>query len=97
MNAAYFDVSYLAKLHWREPGTSEVAALASTLPALACSFSLLVLPVLTIERAVILRWNCGQTLQGADAANGPWSDISGATPPSTIPATQAKAFYRVRN
>jgi predicted nucleic acid-binding protein len=38
MNGAYFDVSYLAKLHWKEPGTSEVVALAHTLPTIACSF-----------------------------------------------------------
>jgi len=37
MTGAYFDVSYLAKLHWREPGTAEVEALAHTLPAIACS------------------------------------------------------------
>ena len=38
MNNAYFDTSYLAKLHWREPGTAEVVALARSLPAIACSF-----------------------------------------------------------
>ncbi len=38
MNGAYFDVSYLAKLHWREPGTAEVLALARGLSSIACSF-----------------------------------------------------------
>lgn len=38
MSAVYFDVSYLAKLHWREPGTEQVCALADTLPAIACSY-----------------------------------------------------------
>ena len=36
MKDAYFDVSYLAKLHWREPGTAEVEALASSLSTIAC-------------------------------------------------------------
>ena len=34
---AYFDVCYLAKLHWREPGTTEIVALAGTVPTIACS------------------------------------------------------------
>lgn len=36
MREAYFDVSYLAKLHWREPGTDEVLSLTRTLPSVAC-------------------------------------------------------------
>ncbi len=36
MREAYFDVSYLAKLHWREPGTDEVLSLTRTLPSIAC-------------------------------------------------------------
>ena len=36
MKEAYFDVSYLAKLHWREPGTDEVLSLTRTLPSIAC-------------------------------------------------------------
>lgn len=37
MTGAYFDVSYLAKLHWREVGTPEVEDLVRTWPAIACS------------------------------------------------------------
>lgn len=36
MRGAYFDVSYLAKLHWREVGTHEVLALAGTFPSIVC-------------------------------------------------------------
>jgi hypothetical protein len=63
-----------------------------------CSFNVVVVPAdLTIERAVIVRWNCGQTLQGADDVNGPWIDIPGITNPYCLPATEARKFYRVRN
>ncbi|HRQ87944.1 MAG TPA: type II toxin-antitoxin system VapC family toxin [Bacteroidia bacterium] len=37
MKRAYFDVSYLAKLHWKEPGTPEVLALAFGFATLCCS------------------------------------------------------------
>jgi predicted nucleic acid-binding protein len=36
MTGAYFDVSYLAKLHWREPGTAAVEVLARGLSTIAC-------------------------------------------------------------
>jgi len=36
MNGAYFDVSYLAKLHWRELGTETVCSLAASLPVISC-------------------------------------------------------------
>lgn len=62
-----------------------------------CSFHVTVHSTeLTIERAVIVRWTCG-TLQGADHANGPYTDIPGATSPYCVPSNQAKRFYRVRN
>jgi hypothetical protein len=64
----------------------------------ACSFKVIILPSLvTIERAIILRWNCGEMLQCADVVTGPWSDIPGAVSPYCVPSEQAKRFYRVRN
>ena len=64
----------------------------------SCSFKVIILPSLvSIERAIILRWNCGETLQSADVVTGPWTDIPGATSPFAIPASDARKFYRVRN
>jgi hypothetical protein len=60
-----------------------------------CMFQVIVLPSrVTIERAVIIRWNCGEVLQGADTVNGPWVDVPGATSPFCVPASEAKRFYR---
>ena len=50
-----------------------------------------------IERAVIVTWTCGGTLQYADDLTGPWFDIPSATSPYCVAATAAKKFYRVRN
>lgn len=36
-------------------------------------------------------------LQGADAVNGPYSDVAGATSPATIPASAAQKYYRSRS
>ena len=64
----------------------------------SCVFNVVVLPSLvSIERAVIIRWSCGEVLQGADAVNGPWSDILDVVSPYCVPSSQAKRFYRVRN
>ena len=52
---------------------------------------------LSIERAIILRWECGGTLQGADDLNGAWTDIPGATSPYAVATSAARKFYRVRN
>ena len=37
MKAAYFDTSYLAKLHWREDGSPEVVTLTEQLTHIYCS------------------------------------------------------------
>ena len=64
----------------------------------SCSFKVIVLPSLvSIERAVIIRWNCGEVLQGADNVNGPWTDLPGATSPYVVSSSEARRFYRVRN
>ena len=64
----------------------------------SCAFNVVVTSSLvSIERAIIVRWNCGEMLQGADNVNGPWSDIPGATSPHAVPASEARKFYRVRN
>jgi hypothetical protein len=51
---------------------------------------------LSIERAVIVRWSCGGTLQGAADVNGPYADIPGATSPYCSPASDPRKFFRVR-
>jgi hypothetical protein len=63
-----------------------------------CSFKVTVGgSLLTIERAIIINWNCGGVLQGADDLTGPWTDIPGATSPYAVAASAARKFYRVRN
>ena len=37
MKRAYFDASYLAKLHWKEVGSAEVVKFASLIGVVACS------------------------------------------------------------
>jgi len=81
------------------PGTNTVNCTAADAAgnSSSCSFKVIILPSLvSIERAIILRWNCGEVLQGADNVNGPWSDIPGATNPHAVPASEASRFYRVR-
>ncbi len=82
------------------PGTNVVVCMATDAAGntSSCSFNVIVLPSLVaIERAIILRWNCGEVLQSADNATGPWLDIPGATSPHAVPASEARRFYRVRN
>ena len=82
------------------PGTNTVTCTATDAAGntSSCSFTVIVLPSLvSIEHAIILRWNCGEGLQGADNINGPWIDTPGATSPYVVPASIAKKFYRVRN
>jgi hypothetical protein len=38
----------------------------------------------------------GGSLQSADTAVGPWSDVAGASSPLTVPASGVARFYRVR-
>ena len=82
------------------PGTNVVLCTATDAAGNtgACSFKVIVLPSrVTIERAIIVRWNCGEVLQGSDNANGPWLDITGATSPYCVPASEARRFYHVRS
>ena len=37
MNSLYFDATYLGKLHWQEPGSSEVIACTATADEIVCS------------------------------------------------------------
>ena len=61
-----------------------------------CSFHVIVLSQLvSIQNAVIISWGCG-ILQNASNANGPWTDVTGATSPYCVPVTQSKLFYRTR-
>ena len=81
------------------PGTNVVSCTATDAAhnTNSCAFNVVVLPSLvSIERAIILRWHCGEVLQGADNVEGPWSDIPGATSPHAVPASEARKFYRVR-
>ncbi len=62
-----------------------------------CSFVVTVRPGgITIERTVTVRWECG-FLQGADNAEGPYTDIPGATSPYTVSTSDARKFYRTRD
>ncbi len=82
------------------PGTNLVTCTATDAAgnASSCSFNVIVLPsAVSIEHAVIVRWNCGEVLQAADEVNGPWVDLEGATSPYIVPASAIKRFYRVRN
>ncbi len=45
---------------------------------------------------VTIEWTGGGTLQRADAVTGPWTDVAGATSPSTVPPTGTGAFYRIK-
>ncbi|MBI1842933.1 MAG: HYR domain-containing protein [Verrucomicrobia bacterium] len=66
--------------------------------AASCSFTVTVGPsLLTIEKAVILRWKCGEKLQSADKIAGPWQDLEGAASPYIVPSAEARRFYRVVN
>ena len=37
MRSLFFDATYFGKLHWREPGSTEVLALAATADEIVCS------------------------------------------------------------
>jgi len=43
---------------------------------------------------VVIRWTGGVPLQGADSVTGPWSTVTGATSPYTVPAVGGKKYYR---
>jgi hypothetical protein len=43
---------------------------------------------------VVISWTGGVPLEGADNLTGPWSTVSGATSPYTVPSLGAKKFYR---
>ena len=82
------------------PGTNAVVCTATDAAdnMNTCAFNVIVLPsAMSIERAVILRWNCSEMLQGADNPEGPWTDIPEATSPWAVPTSEAKRFYRVRS
>jgi len=62
-----------------------------------CSFNVKVGgSLLTIEHAVIIRWECGGTLQSATDPNGPWTDVPGATSPYAVATGSVQMFYRTR-
>jgi hypothetical protein len=45
-----------------------------------------------------LNWSAGDTLQEATNINGPYSDISGVTPPYSVPLLKSgNKFYRVKH
>ncbi len=64
----------------------------------SCSFNVVTgASELTIEPAVIVKWNCTGVLQGAQNVEGPYSDIPDATSPYCSPASDPRKFFRVRN
>lgn len=44
--------------------------------------------------SVVIRWTGGVPLQGADSVTGPWSTVTGATSPYTVPSVGGKKYYR---
>ncbi len=80
------------------PGTNTVSCVARDTcgNTSRCSFKVVVRGSdLSIERAVILKWSCG-VLQSADAPEGAYTDVAGATSPYCVPSDRARKFYRVR-
>jgi hypothetical protein len=80
------------------PGTNTVLCVArdTCRNTSQCSFKVVVINSdLAIERAVILRWNCG-VLQSATRPEGPYTDVIGATSPYCTPSDRVRLFYRVR-
>lgn len=49
--------------------------------------------------SVVIQWEGGGTLQKAPTANGPWSDVSGASSPYTFTpgAGETEAYFRVKS
>ena len=63
----------------------------------SCSFTVTVGGApLSIERAVIVRWTCPGTLQGAENVEGPYTDIPGATSPYCSPASDPRKFFQLK-
>jgi hypothetical protein len=82
------------------PGTNTVTCVASDAcgNTSQCNFTVTVAgQELSVERAIIITWNCGGVLQSADNLIGPWTDIPGATSPYAVATSAAHKFYRVRN
>ncbi len=50
---------------------------------------------LKIKPTVTIEWECG-ILQSAPAVTGPYTDVSGATSPYTVAASEARRFFRTR-
>jgi hypothetical protein len=44
--------------------------------------------------SVRIRWTGGVPLQGADVVAGPWTTVTGATSPYTVPGVGGKRYYR---
>jgi len=64
----------------------------------ACSFPVAAGSAqLSIEPAVLVKWDCPGVLQGAANVDGPYTDIPGATSPYASPASDPRKFFRVRN
>ena len=98
--------AYVAAMQFRE-GTltdEEVAALGGPSPygipwpaPAARRAAPPVTPTITVQRSganVVLTWT--GVLQSADRVEGPYSDVSGASSPLTVPTTGAAKFYRAR-
>jgi hypothetical protein len=44
--------------------------------------------------SIIIRWTGGVPLQSADSLNGPWTTVTGATSPYTVPSPGLTKYYR---
>ncbi len=97
--------AYLAAMQFREGALTdeEVAALGGPSPygipwpAPAARRATPVTPTITVQRSganVVLTWT--GVLQSADRVEGPYTDVSGASSPLTVPASGSAKFYRAR-
>ena len=97
--------AYLAAMQFREGSLTddEVAALGGPSPygipwpAPAARQATPITPTIAVARSganVVLTWT--GVLQSADRVEGPYTDVSGASSPLTVPASGAAKFYRAR-
>jgi hypothetical protein len=45
---------------------------------------------------LIITWTGGTTLQSATSLSGPWTTVTGATSPATVPKPTTRTFFRVQ-
>jgi len=49
-----------------------------------------------VGQALVLRWDGPMVLQGAAEVGGPFTNVTGATSPFTVPMGERKGFFRLK-